>query len=65
MIFDTKGQPKKRISLWIPFSMAAAAILLAVIIIKNRPQPEPSEPDVAIPAEIQVIEVINLSLIHI
>ena len=59
MIFDTKGQPKKRISLWIPFSMAAAAILLAVIIIKNRPQPEPSEPDVAIPAEIQVIEVIN------
>lgn len=59
MIFDTKGQPKKRISLWIPFSMAATAILLAVIIIKNRPQPEPSEPDVAIPAEIQVIEVIN------
>ena len=59
MIFDKTGQPKKRIPLWIPLSVAVIAILLAVIIIKNRPQPEPSEPDVAVPAEIPVIEVIN------
>lgn len=59
MLFDDHGRPKSRLSIWIPASVIALTIVLAVLIITNRPRPEPATPNAAVIPEISVIEVRN------
>lgn len=59
MLFDDHGRPKSRISIWIPASVVAIAIVLAVLVVANRPRPEPATPTAAVIPEISVIEARN------
>jgi RND family efflux transporter MFP subunit len=61
MLFDDQGRPRARISFWIPLAIFVLAIVLAVVIIKNRPRPEPAEQTEVITPEIMVVKVSNSS----
>lgn len=59
MLFDDHGRPKSRASIWVPISVFVIALVLASIIIGNRPSPEPAQPEPPIAPEISVVEVKN------
>lgn len=61
MIFDHAGRPRARISRWIPVTVFVVAIALSAVIIKNRPRPQPAEPEISIAPEISVVRVANSS----
>ncbi len=60
MLFDENGRPKRRISIWIPLGVLAISLVLASIIIINRPKPLPAEPVTEIAPEVQAVRVINI-----
>lgn len=60
MLFDANGRPKPRISIWIPVGVLAVSLIIASLVIINRPKPQPAEPTVAIAPEIQAVRVTNI-----